>query len=39
MQFTIALIKSKNNEIELDLQVKRLADDVITCQGNARVMT
>lgn len=39
MKFTVAVIECRDKEIEFDLKVKRIADNVVTCQGNARVMT
>ena len=39
MQFTAVIITSEKNGVEFELKVKRIADDVVTCQGNARVIT
>ena len=37
MNFTVTLASNSTNELELE--VKRLDDGVVTCQGHARVMT
>ena len=37
MQFTVNTAEGAGNGIELKLEVKRMNDDVVTCQGQARV--
>lgn len=37
MQFTVNTVGDGDNEIELKLEVKRMNDGVVTCQGNTRV--
>ena len=39
MQFSVAVTGSKDDETELEMEVKRLDDDVVTCQGTATVVT
>lgn len=39
MQFTATVIANEENGVEFELKVKRIADDVVTCQGTARVIT
>ena len=38
MQFTVAVTGKADDRVELELEVKRLNDDVITCQGQATVV-
>lgn len=38
MQFAVNTAGSAGNGIELTLEVKRMNDDVVTCQGHARVV-
>lgn len=38
MQFTVETINSSDDALEFELRVKRIADDVVTCQGSARVV-
>ena len=37
MQFTVNTVGSAGNGIELELEVKRMDDGVVTCQGHAGV--
>jgi len=37
MQFTVKTAGGSGNGIELELEVKRMDDGVVTCQGQARV--
>ena len=39
MQFTVSVTGHKGGEFELELEVKRLDDDIVTCQGHATVVT
>ena len=39
MQFAVAIISSNDDAFEFELSVKRIADDVVTCQGSAKVVT
>ena len=39
MQFTVAMIGSKNDAVEFELSVKRIGDDIVTCQVSAKVVT
>jgi len=39
MQFAVTVTGSKNDHLELELEVKRLDDDIVTCQGHATVVT
>jgi acyl dehydratase len=39
MNFTVTVTGNKIDGLELKLEVKRLDDDVVTCQGHARMMT
>ena len=38
MNFTVTVTGSNSDGIALKLEVKRLEDNVVTCQGDARVM-
>ena len=38
MRFTVTPVGSNTDHVELKLQVKRIDDDVVTCQGHARVI-
>lgn len=37
MRFAITRVGGNDESAKLDLQVKRIEDDVVTCQGHARV--
>jgi len=39
MQFAVTVTSSKDDKFELELEVKRLDDNIVTCQGHARVVT
>lgn len=39
MQFSVTVTGGKDDETELELEVKRLDDDIVTCQGHATVVT
>lgn len=39
MQFAVAIISINDGALEFELSVKRIADDVVTCQGSAKVVT
>jgi len=39
MQFSVTVMGSRDDETELQLEVKRLDDDIVTCQGTATVVT
>jgi acyl dehydratase len=39
MQFSVTVTGGKDNQTELALEVKRLDDDIVTCQGTATVVT
>jgi len=39
MHFAVAIISSNDDALEFELSVKRIADDVVTCQGSAKVVT
>jgi acyl dehydratase len=39
MRFAVTQTDSNDGCFDLELQVKRIKDDVVTCQGNARVMS
>ena len=39
MNFTVTLTGNDTDRPELKLEVKRLDDGVVTCQGHARLMT
>ena len=39
MQFAVTVSGHKDDEFELELEVKRLADNIVTCQGHATVET
>jgi len=39
MQFSVIVTDSKGDEAELELEVKRLEDNTVTCQGTATVVT
>ena len=39
MQFSIKVTGSENDKTELELEVKRLDDNIVTCQGTATVVT
>ena len=39
MQFSVTVTGRKDDKTELELEVKRLDDDIVTCQGHATVAT
>jgi acyl dehydratase len=39
MQFAVSITDNSKNELNLALEVKRLNDGIVTCQGHARVVT
>lgn len=39
MQFAVSVTGSGDDALELELNVKRISDGVVTCQGHARVIT
>lgn len=39
MQFIVTVTSASDEATEFELNVKRVADEVVTCQGDARVMT
>jgi len=39
MQFSVTVMGSRDDDTELQLEVKRLDDDIVTCQGTATVVT
>ena len=39
MQFSITVTDSEDDKTELELEVKRLDDNIVTCQGTATVVT
>ena len=39
VQFSVTVTGSKDDKIELELEVKRLDDNIVTCQGTATVVT
>lgn len=39
MQFTVTVTGNSDEVLDYELSVKRVADDVVTCQGSARVVT
>ena len=39
MRFAITQVGSDADGVKLDLQVTRIEDDVVTCQGHARMMS
>ena len=39
MKFAVKTTRDDGDEIELSLEVKRMDDGVVTCQGNAMVVT
>mgnify|MGYP000098724614 FL=1 len=39
MQFSVIVTEIKGDEAELELEVKRLDDNTVTCQGTATVVT
>ena len=39
LQFSVTVTGSKDDKTELELEVKRLDDNIVTCQGTATVVT
>lgn len=39
MQFSVTVTASRGDKAELELEVKRLDDDTVTCEGRATVVT
>ena len=39
MQFAVSITGNSRDELDLALEVKRLNDGIVTCQGHARVVT